>query len=158
MCNWGPIYRDSYTWSLQYPYCPRSPTLVYHCAVMGSLQSFVIYKYFRAPPLGMWHVSPALWCWRQRPLVYWWPSALSVIALMLLLWSWPSVPPFALRALCPIRPCPDPNRAEAPPCSQLHLQKMWRYVANIIMKRRFTTEGGAMVWGISMAFSLHPQQ
>jgi hypothetical protein len=47
MCTWGPISKGSYTWSLQCPYYSRLPTLVCHCIVMGSLQSFVIYKYFR---------------------------------------------------------------------------------------------------------------
>jgi hypothetical protein len=52
MRTWGPIYMGSYTWSLQCPYYPHLPTLAYHCKVMGSLQFFVIYKYFCAPPMG----------------------------------------------------------------------------------------------------------
>jgi hypothetical protein len=54
-------------------------------------------------------------------------------------------------------PRPDPDRTEAPPCSRLSLQKMRRYVTNIVMKRRFATEGGALVQGISVTFDLHPQ-
>jgi hypothetical protein len=41
MCTWGPIYRGSYIWSLQCPYCPCSPTLVCHYDVTGLLQIFM---------------------------------------------------------------------------------------------------------------------
>jgi hypothetical protein len=58
ICTWGPIYKGSYTRSLKSPYYPYLPTLVCHYAVTGSLQSFVIYKYFCATPMGMSHESP----------------------------------------------------------------------------------------------------
>jgi hypothetical protein len=104
MCTRGAIYRSSYIGSLQCPYCPRLPIPTYHHVVTGSLQSFVIYKYFCAPWMKIWHVSTVSWRWRWRPLARRWPSTWPFTVMRPSTKRWPSAQyPIALRVLRPNR-------------------------------------------------------